>query len=196
MKGKYVIVLASLFLFFGYAAFAQNKYERAYRIRKVQFPEKALNYISEKLEGVRRLKFYKEKDSSKISFEAKFKKERLWYSVEFNKEGGLEDIEISIQPVDIPQDVFAKINTYLRNSFLKNRIRSILQQYPITGEEPAETTIKNAFQNLMLPSINYKLVVSAKKENRYEQYEILFDSKGNFKTIRKSLPPNYDHVLF
>lgn len=196
MKGKYLVVLTTLFLIFGYAAFAQVKNERAYRIRKVQFPEGALNYISEKFEDLRRLTYYKEIDSSKISFEVKFKKERLWYRAKFNKEGVLEDVAISVQPIDIPENSFSKIKTYLRNTFSKHRIRGIKQQYQITGDEPAETTIKNAFQNLMLPSINYELIVSAKNEKRYEQFEILFDSKGDFKFIQKSLPPNYDHVLY
>ena len=196
MKGKYLIVLAPLFLCLGYTAFAQIKNERAYRIRKVQFPVKALNFITENMKDVRRLKFYKENDSSKVGFEAKFRKERLWYSAQFNKEGIMEDIAISIQPVDIPDDSFLNIIKNLRNSFVKHRIRKIEQQYPITRAETTDTTIKNAFQNLILPSINYALVVTAKKEKRNELFEILFDAEGHFKSIRKSLPPNYDHVLY
>lgn len=175
---------------------AQNKYEREYRIRKSQFPEKALDYISEKLEDARRIRFYKETDSAKISYEAKFKKDRLWYSVEFDKGGSLEDIEILIKPIDIPDDSFAAIEKYLKNYFSKYRIRRLQQQYPISESEPTEETIKNAFQNLMLPSINYELIVSGKKEKTFEQFEILFDANGTFKSIRKSLPPNYDHVLY
>lgn len=192
---KFRILLILLFLGSGILA-AQHEYERAYRIRKVQFPEKARDYISEKMEDIRRLRYYRETDSSKISFEAKFKKDRLWYSAEFNKEGVLENIEIQIKPVDIPDDSFVKIETYLRNSFAKHRVHKLKQQYQITEEETVETTIKNAFQNLMLPSINYELVVSAKKKKHYEQFEILFDFEGNFKSIRKSLPPNYDHILY
>lgn len=192
---KFRIMLILLFLGSGILP-AQHKYERTYRIRKVQFPEKALDYISEKLKDIRRLRYYRETDSSKISYEAKFKKDRLWYTAEFNKEGVLENIEIQIKPVDIPDDSFVKIETYLRNSFAKHRVHKLKQQYLITDEESVETTIKNAFQNLMLPSINYELEVSAKKKKHYEQFEILFDFEGNFKSIRKSLPPNYDHVLY
>ncbi len=196
MKKKHTLVLILLSLLFGSFAFAQNKYEREHRIRKSQFPEKALNHIFEKIEDVKRLRFYKETDSAKVSYEAKFKKDRLWYSVEFDKDGDLEDIEILIKPVDIPNESFAKIEAYLDNHFLKYRIRRLQQQYEVTSEETTETTIKNAFQNLILPSINYELIVSGKKEKTAEQFEILFDAKGQFKSIRKSLPPNYDHVLY
>lgn len=192
---KFNLVVILFFLYCG-ILIAQNKYEREYRIRKSQFPEKALNYISEKLVDARRIRFYKETDSTKISYEAKFKKDRLWYSVEFNDNGALEDIEILIKPVDIPNESFLKIKAHLNDYFTKHRIRRLQQQYPITNEQSAEETIKNAFQNLMLPSINYELIVSGKKEKTFEQFEILFDAQGNFKSIRKSLPPNYDHVLY
>lgn len=195
-KKRLKILTGILTLFFGCYGIAQNKYEREYRIKKSQFPEKALNHITEKLEGAKRIKFYKETDSSKTSFETKFKKDKLWYSVEFDKEGNLEDIEIIIKEIDIPSDSFMSITTYLQDNFLKYRIRKIQQQYPFTEEEQTDKTIKNAFQNLMLPSINYEIIVSGKKEEGYGQYEILFDANGAFIQSRKSLPPNYDHVLY
>lgn len=177
-------------------ATAQNKYEREHRIRKVQFPEIALEYISEKLDDAKRTRFYKEIDSSTISYKAKFKKDRLWYGIEFDKKGAIENVEIAVKPVDIPDDAFAAINSYLSNNFTKYKIRKMRQQYWVTEMITVEETVKNAFQNLMLPTINYELIIKGKKDKKSEQYETLFDSEGNFKSIRKSLPPNYDHVLY
>lgn len=188
--------LLLILIFLGQAfCFAQYKYEREYRIKKSQFPEEALSYISDKIEGAKRLRFYKETDSIKISYEAKFKKDRLKYSIEFDEKGALEDVEIEIKPVDIPDDVFAELNADLAKRFLKFRIRKIQQQYPLLDND-TETTLKNAFQNLMLPSIKYELIVSGKKSKNYEQFEVLYGSDGSFEKIRKSLPPNYDHVLY
>lgn len=180
----------------GVFANAQNKYEREYRIRKNQFPTVALNLIDDTLEDARRIRFYRETDSTKISYEAKFKKDRLWYSVEFNEEGDLEDIEILIKEMDIPNEPMQKIIDYLNNSFTKYRIKRIQQQYPVSKEETKEKTIRNAFQNLILPSVNYEFVVAGKKDKEYFDYELLFGSDGSFKKMRKSLPPNYDHVLY
>jgi len=196
MKRKHPIILCIFFFSFVLFSFAQNKYEREYRIRKVQFPEKALDYIEEKLTDAKRVRFYKETDSTKISYEAKFKKDRLWYSIEFDQEGGLEDIEILINSVDIPDAAFSNIKSYLQQYFKKHRIRKIQQQYPFIEGGSPESTIKNAFQNLMIPSINYELIVAGKKQKNFEQFEVLFDAEGDFKSIRKSLPPNYDHVLY
>ncbi len=192
---RFKIVLLLFILGSGILA-AQNKYERSYRIRKSQFPEKALNFISEKLEAASQVKFYKETDSTKTSFEAKFKKDRLWYSIVFDKDGLLEDIGILIKPVDIPDDSFAKIETYLENYFSKYRIRKLQQQYLITGEVTQETTIKNAFQNLMLPDMVYELFVKGKKDGTRTDFEITFDAEGNPIHMRKALPANYDRVLY
>jgi hypothetical protein len=192
----HLIAILLLLLCSTHSASAQkNKYEREYRIKKSQFPEKALKYIDEKLEDARRIRFYKETDSTKTSYEAKFKKDRLKYSVEFSEEGVLEDIEVLIRAVDIPDDSFSEMNGYLKRNFRKYRIRKIQQQYPM-GENDAETTVKHAFQNLMLPYIKYELIVAGKKEKGYARYEVLFDAEGRFENIRKSLPPNYDHVLY
>ncbi|WP_257212833.1 hypothetical protein [Maribacter sp. 4U21] len=174
---------------------SQDKYEREFRIRKSQFPIAALDMMESELQEVKRLKFYKETDSAKTSFEAKFKKDRLWYSVEFDEKGHLEDIEVLIKEVDIPSDALAKMITYFESQFSKYRIKRIQQQYPANQEQLKET-FRNAFQNLLLPSLNYELIVAGKVDKNYFDYEILFDAEGNFKKIRKSLPPNYDHVLY
>ena len=187
-----------LFLAFNFAVFcasAQNKMEREHRIKKSQFPEKALQYINERLVDARRIRFYKETDSATVSYEVKFKKDRLKYSIEFGETGILEDIEILIKPIDIPDETYAKINLYLKQNFISYRINRLQQQYEV-GENDAETTLKHAFQNLMLPYIKYELIVAGKQDKAYEQFEILFDSDGNFMKKRKSLPPNYDHVLY
>ncbi|MEX0275376.1 MAG: hypothetical protein AB3N16_13455, partial [Flavobacteriaceae bacterium] len=130
------------------------------------------------------------------SFDTKFKKDRLWYSVEFDEEGTLEDVEILIKQTDVPNDAWAQLNTYLGKRFKKFKIKRIQQQYPLQKGKSVEETVKNAFQNLLLPSLRYELIVGVKNEDGYGQYEVLFDANGLFLNIRKSLPPNYDHVLY
>ena len=173
---------------------AQEKYEREYRIKKSEFPSKALNLIKEKLTNAKRLKYYKEIDSTTTSFKAKFKEDRLWYSIDFSKEGELAAIEITIKDIDLPNDSFENIQNYLNTSFSSFKIQKIQQQYVL--ENSVDETLKNAFQNLMIPSVNYELIVDGKKDKKNQEYKILFNAEGIFKSIRKSLPPNYDHVLY
>lgn len=190
---KYKILI--LILFCGCnTLLAQVKHEREFRIKKKEFPSAAHDLLKDKVVAAKKLKYYKEIDSLKISYEAKFRKDKLWYSIEFNEEGVLEDIEISIKAIDVPNETYKAIQNYLSTNFISFKIKKIQQQY--TAKDSIDATFKNAFQNLMLPSVNYELVVDAKKERGYEQFEILFNAEGTFLKIRKSLPPNYDHVLY
>jgi hypothetical protein len=185
-----ILVLCTCF------SFAQNKYEREFRIRKDQFPTLAKDLLDTHVKNIKRLKFYKETDSAKSSYEAKFKKDRLWYSMEFDVDGALEDIEITIEPLDVPSDVLANITMYFNKTFSKHRVKKIQQQYLTSKEEKLQKTLRNAFQNLLLPSLNYEIIVSGKEDKSYLEYEVLFDAQGNFIRRRKQLPPNYDHVLY
>lgn len=195
MKKASIFIIIVFIGFSFQSSYAQYKYEREYRIRKSQFPTNALEFIEEKVTDAKRIKFYKETDSAKVSFEAKLKKDRLWYSIEFSEEGILEDIEILIKTTDIPNETLSKIEAYLNSHFNKYRIKRLQQQYP-ARTDALETTLRNAFQNLILPTNNYEIMVAGKKDEGYMDYEILFDADGNFKTQRTSLPPNYDHVLY
>ncbi|MEY8020676.1 hypothetical protein AB8P51_07595 [Muriicola sp. SD30] len=193
---KYSFLILALSFLCCSPAFAQAKYEREFRIRKSQFPQNALEQIEDQIKDARRLRFYKEIDSATISFEVKFKKDRLHYSVEFNSEGELEDIEVLIKEVDIPTDVFSSVSDYLEGNCTNFKIRRLQQQYPVTEKQHMEKVIKDAFQNLILPYINYEMVVFCKTDAGREEYEYLFNSDGVFISRRKSLPPNYDHILY
>ena len=105
MKNKLFVLLIVLLLCSFFVS-SQNKYEREHRIRKSQFPKTALDLIESELNNVKRLKFYKETDSTETSFEAKFKKDRLWYSTEFDDKGLLKDIKI-LDRNNLILDIFA-----------------------------------------------------------------------------------------
>ncbi|WP_445381071.1 hypothetical protein [Robiginitalea sp. IMCC43444] len=189
-------LLCALFFIVGIPMLAQEKYEREFRIRKAQFPESAYAAVKGYLNEARRVRFYKEIDSSKQSFEIKFKKDRLHYSIEFDKSGGLEDVEIRVKAVDLPNASYKAIRLFLEATFEKYRIRKIQQQYPRDAFSSNSETLKKAFQNLLLPELKYELIILGKKEAGYNEYEVMFDSEGNFIKLRKALPANYDHVLY
>ena len=175
---------------------AQDKYEQESRIDKEEFPSRSFSLIEDYLKNARRVRFYKETDSTKLSYEAKFKKDRLRYSVEFDKNGALEDVEFIIKERDIPNDTWNAIVSHLKKNHAKYRIKKIQQQHPVKNGQSEEKTLHNAFQNLILPEVNYELVFSAKEKRDYQEYEALFDSEGQPIRVRKSFPPSYDHVLY
>lgn len=188
-------IFTIILLFISLFALSQEKHEQEFRIKKSQFPEAALSQIEQYLGNAKRIRFYQELDSTKESFEAKFKKGRLHYSVEFNEKGKLEDVEFIITERDIPEDSWNAILEHLQENYPKFRIKKIQQQYPLANREPKKT-LHEAFQNLILPYINYELVFSAKKDKGFQTYEALFNSEGSLLNIRKSSPLSYDHVLY
>ncbi len=193
---KYKLILFIAVFSFCIQGTAQSTYEREHRIKKNQFPENAHALLANEITKVKRLRFYRETDSVKTSFNAKFKKDKLRYSMEFDSEGILQNVEILIKEIDVPNDTFTSVVNYLNQSYTKYQIRKILQQYPVMKSEEIKKTLQEAFQNLLLPSVNYKLIVSCKTETGSIDFEFLFDSDGTFKKKRALLPPNYDHVLY
>ncbi|QBA65128.1 hypothetical protein EQY75_11675 [Muriicola soli] len=190
------MTLFIFFLFWGFTTQAQAKYEREFRIKKSEFPQKALELVNQRIKDARKIRYYKEIDSVTITFESKFKKDKLHYSVNFNSKGELEDIEIQISKVDIPSDVWSSIAEHLNGDCKKFKIRRLQQQYPLKNGLSAEKIINDAFQNLILPYINYELIVVCKRDSGREEFEYLFNAQGDFVSKRKSLPANYDHILY
>lgn len=193
---KYSLFTVIATLFIALPLYGQAKYEREFRIAKSQFPDQALTWIEEELKDARRVRFYKEIDSARMSYEAKFKKDRLHYSAEFNSRGELEDIELLIREVDVPRDVYQAIEGHLTKDCGRHKIRRLQQQYPVTKEKKTEAVIKDAFQNLILPYINYELIVSCRTGSGRLEYEYIFNAEGSFISRRISIPPNYDHILY
>ncbi len=189
---RILILLLLLPLF----CFSQTKNEKESRIKKSEFPENALATIEETLEGAKRIRFYTETDGDKSSYEVKLKKGRVFYSVEFDKEGMLEDIELTIKKVDIPGVVYRRIEQYLGAEFKRFKIKKIQQQYVRSDFENDEKTLFNAFQNLIIDSMNYEIVVAGKKDKAYTYFEFLFDSEGKMLLRRQIVKSGYEHVLY
>ena len=196
MKSQFQTILWILFLLFGLFSSAQNKQEREHRIKKTQFPGEALQIIAQNNTDFKRLKFYREVDSIKKIYIAKFKKARLFYEMDFNEKGEFTGMGFAIKPVDIPEESFKRMTECLSEKFEKSKVRKMFQVYELPQNEDMETTMKNAFQNLMIPNMTYELFVKGKKDGVRADFEITFDSKGNFVHIKNALPPNYDRVLY
>jgi len=190
------IVLVLFTLLMAWTSIAQVKVERQHRIKKNQFPQVAHEFIKEKLKDVKNIRFYKETDTSKVSYEAKFKKDKLFYGLGFDEYGKLQDIVIIINILDIPKQTWTNITLVLKEKFSKYKVRQMQQRYPVTSNQNIDITLKNAFQNLMIPSINYELLVSGKIDDERMDYELLFSANGDFVRMKESLPANYDHVLY
>lgn len=190
-KIKVSVVFIFLFAF----GFSQEKIEREHRILKSQFPP--IVYHKETLGGhIKRMRYYKEVAAEQVVYSTKFKKDRLHYQMTYTKEGDLKSVGFSIRQIDVPDDVYMRFETYFNGSYDTWKLVKMDQLYPVASKDLETKTFSNAFQNLMLPSILYKLVVKGKKDAQKVHQEFWFTAEGKFLSLRDMLPANYDRVLY
>ena len=195
MKRFSVLGLALLMLW-AIPSRGQYKPEREHRIKKSQFPEAAIALVEARIPDARRKRYYRETDSSFVSYRVKFRKERLQYRAFFGKEGRLQAMDIGITPTDVPDETMERMMASLDIAFSSYKIHAMRQQYVLGEGESMETLLRNTFQNLLLPDVRYELQLSGKEAKGGRDYEVTFDAEGNLIGRRRALPPNYDHVLY
>ncbi|NND15140.1 MAG: hypothetical protein HKN89_02305 [Eudoraea sp.] len=175
---------------------SQEKRELERRITREAFPQKAFEHLDAYLEDAKHIKYYEESDGTKTSFEVKLKKGKLWYSIEYNPEGQLEDVEIRIKEIYIPSSSVTALKKDLDTRFNRYRIRKIQQQYlPIPSKETSQT-LREAFQNLLFTGIRYELIVGGKIGKKYQVYEIQYDAEGGFLNQRIVYSSDKRYVLY
>ena len=177
-------------------SFSQSKNEREERITKTEFPEIAQPYFNSFLDKVKYLKFYRETDGSKQSFEAKFKINKLYYSVEFDTLGKLEDIEIVIKNKHIPEDIFSKISDYFDGNFRKTRVIKIQKQYVNNTLSSDKNFIQHIVTHPDDTHTHFEIIAETKKEKLHELKEFTFNKNGKFISSREVTSSSYEHALY
>lgn len=155
--------------------FAQQKFEKETRVSAMEVPAEALEFTKALFSNVP-VKWYKETGFNVDSYEAKVKYKAQRYSVEFSLNGNLEDVEVETKPKELPTHILQKIRSRFEIDFQKYRLKKVQVQYLGKADE-----LLRFFRNANTESsvhTNYEIVVSAKKEGTFSQYEYLFDSSG------------------
>ncbi len=192
-KYKLSLLIALVWVSLG---LAQETYQRAHRILHSQFPPNASDFLEEKLEDARRLRYYKAVAGSETTYRAVFKKDRLHYGMTFNSQGILTDIDFKIHQVDVPGESWDSLYSGLDRQFEKFRIRKIHQRYRVPDGQKYERILANAFQNLILPDMIYDVLLTGRTTQGKSEHEASFDATGKLLALRKVLPADYDHVLY
>ncbi|WP_340199696.1 hypothetical protein [Ascidiimonas sp. W6] len=175
---------------------AQKKYEKESRISKKEFPTDAENLLQKYLHDAKRIRFYKETDSSKTSYEAKFKKHGKKYSVEFDINGILEDIEVEMNFNELPDKVQETISSYLKQNTKKYTIKKLQKQYYYKKDTDLIYLTEIAFNNGNSDFINYEIVIWRFQEKESGMAELTFNKNGEFLTERPFAQASYDHILY
>ncbi len=138
-----------------------QKVEIEKRISKEAFPKQALQLVETDYPEAKRLKFYRERSADSTTFEAKFCFEKHRYSVEFDPEGELLDIEKKVKFKTLPEPTKKTIEAKWTEDFKRFRVSKCQEQSSSNG-------------------IRYEIEVKGKSSTGTDFYEYLFASDGTF----------------
>lgn len=176
--------------------YAQTKDEQEERITSDALPQNIQSLISDLPKTVKRLKFYKETDGDKQSFETKFKYQKQLYSLEFSKDGVLEDIEVIIKFKNIDRPLKTTITTYFNSNYDKFRLQKIQRQYVYNASLTPNEFIANVLSNTAKSEINYEIIADVKTASKRLIREFTFSKNGRFLYFRTAKSSTYEHVLY
>ena len=160
---RFKLVLVGV-LFCCLSVSTQTKNEKEFRISLSEFPEASQNVIGSISEEVKRMRYYKEIDGDRESYESKFKYDKRWFSVEFNKNGIIEDIEVTIREKQIENAVRTEIESYLNSQFSKHDFIKLQEQYIPDQNISSEQFLKQVLTSRESMASNYEIVVAVKEK--------------------------------
>ena len=157
-------------------AFSQ-KVEIEKRISQEAFPKQALQLVETDYPEAKKLKFYRERSADSTTFEAKFCFEKHRYSVEFNPDGDLLDIEKKIKFKTLPEPTQEAFEAKWSEDFKRFRVSKCQEQTSSKG-------------------IRYEIEVKGKSSQGTDFYEYLFESDGTFIQRQKIILRPSDMSLY
>lgn len=192
MKTKTLLAL----IFISQFVFSQTKNEKEERITESEFPETAIEVIKNLPDDCKRLKFYKETDGEKQSFEVKFKHKRKRYSLEFSEDGVIEDLEVRTKFKTINEEKKSKIEGYFKSGFNKYKLIKVQKQFVYHEKLDPLTFANDILDNTSTEAPNFEIIAEVKTNKKRDIREFTFDESGIFVNFRILNPTSYEHVLY
>lgn len=179
---------------FHFNGFAQDiKIESETRIKSNDAPLASQAFIQTAFPSIRKIKWFKEVTSGRNSFEAKFKQQDKKYSVEFNEQGQIEDIEVTYKLKDLEDPVQkALINAF--SQFEKFKLQKIQEQWTASSPQALIEAIQN--QGPRNVKIQYEVVFRALIDGELAIWEGTFSQRGELLGKRKVVLRPTDNLDF
>ena len=193
---KYKLFILIVFIFSLAEISAQTKNEKESRVERTQFPEATQATLNAFPKNVKRTRYYKETDGEKLSFETKFKYKKHWYSVEFNKDGILEDIEIVVKERELSEVTLKSIEAYFKENSEKFDIIKVQEQYLYEVNGSQADFVKSITENRKTTASNYEIIVAIKIESDWLLQEVTFDPNGQFQNTRTLQTDSYEYIMY
>lgn len=184
--------LSLVLILVGFSVFSQQKFEREYRIKSEQAPSKATEFIA-KCNFNKKVKWYAEESQDGKTIEAKSCKNKHKFSIEFDTDGNVLDVEKRIKWKEIPSEKQQAIEKVLLNRFDKFKIQKIQIQWK-TDYNSYISLIHGKGENIS--NELYEIVVKGSKNKSTKRYELLIDGTGKIVKELQFSPQNNDNLEF
>ena len=172
---------------------AQTKYEKELRIKPDQVPKNAIEFV-QLLNFGTKIKWYQELSETGSSIEAKTKYKGEHYSIEFSKDGTLEDVEVKIRWNTIPEIVRKRITNDLELKYDDYKLNKVQIQYQGNPNAIRSYLIKGTDFNEI--TINYEVVISTKVNKKFTQFELLYSAEGILLKRAEIVLRNSDNIEY
>lgn len=172
--------------------FAQEKFEREYRIKKNKVPQKAIAFVTS-LKLKSKIKWFGEESSQGRSIEAKTKARKIKYSIEFDTLGNLQDVEIQIAKQQIPKATLEQIQKTLSTDFTKFKFVKIQKQLSGKSEAVLSSILQKKYTDV---TIKYEIVLKGTLRKKKHLYEYTFSDDGMFEKREKIIFKNSDNLEY
>lgn len=174
----------------------QTKNETELRIQHADLPLVTQSILKTLPEQTKRIRFYRETDGSKQSYESKFKYKKYWYSVEFDSLGKLDDIEVNIKKRELELPIETAINNYLNQNTEKFDIIKIQEQYLYDTKQTEVEFLTFILKNRAEILSNYEIIIAIKSEKSWTLKEFTFDSEGRVLNTRNLQQDSYEYINY
>ncbi|MBE0653074.1 MAG: hypothetical protein IH594_04725 [Bacteroidales bacterium] len=177
---------------------SQEKFEREYRIDYQNVPHKAALFARKCFDDSR-IKWYAEESQQGKTIEAKTRGRLPRYSIEFDVDGTLLDVEKTVKFDDLELEVRNNINLSLEEKFRSYKVKKVQIQWIGSNETLIELISTGRSESPY--NQNYELIVVAKiLGEKYPKgtqlYEILLGSDGRIQKVSRIIPVGNDNLDF
>jgi len=184
-----------LFISFSLVSAQDIKDENEKSINREDMPTSSLAEINRFWNKEKKVDFYRQNNGEMISYEAKLEWNGHQYSIEFDSEGSLVNVEQLIDFKDIPDASQNTITEELSKQYTRFRFTRIQRQYSAEEaddrDEILEDVIDEDYEDLI---IRFEIVVDAQNKAVMGSFEWLFDEQGNMIQKRRIVRRSLDNI--
>lgn len=173
--------------------YSQVKFEREYRIKKKDVPVNAQKFIDVTFTG-ERIKWYAEESQDGKTIEAKAKFDNHSFSIEFDLEGTLLDVEKAVLFENLELPIRQQINDSLTKRFGTYRVNKVQIQWK--GQESTLSELIVSGRSSENYQQKYELIIETRTDHHFAAFEILFSEAVGLEKVLEIDLRNQNNMEF